>query len=51
MAKTVDKNKDRDEEIWYMHTELLMTLTAIGKKMGLSRERVRQIIEKKKRSV
>jgi DNA-directed RNA polymerase sigma subunit (sigma70/sigma32) len=44
-------NKERDEEIWRMHTELLMTLTAIGKKMGLSRERVRQIIEKKKESV
>jgi DNA-directed RNA polymerase sigma subunit (sigma70/sigma32) len=44
-------NKERDEEIWRMHTKLLMTLTAIGKKMGLSRERVRQIIEKKKESV
>ena len=51
MAKTVNKNKNRDDEIWYMYTELLMTLTAIGKKMDLSRERVRQIIEKRKRSV
>lgn len=44
-------NKERDEEIWRMHTELLMTLSAIGKKLGLSRERVRQIVEKKKREL
>jgi|DEB0MinimDraft_10_1074344.scaffolds.fasta_scaffold22275_4 transcriptional antiterminator len=39
-------NRERDFQIYEMRTKYYMTLTAIGKRMGLSRERVRQIIKK-----
>ena len=38
-------NKERDLQIYEMRTRYYMTMTAIAKRMGLSRERVRQIIE------
>jgi len=38
-------NKERDFQIYEMRTRYYMTMTAIAKRMGLSRERVRQIIE------
>tara|TARA_R100001460_G_scaffold1354_7_gene5223 strand:- start:695 stop:919 length:225 start_codon:yes stop_codon:yes gene_type:complete len=40
------KIKKRDYQIWEMRTKYYMTFVAIGKRMGLSRERVRQIVEK-----
>lgn len=38
-------NKERDFQIYEMRTRYYMTMTAIAKRVGLSRERVRQIIE------
>lgn len=38
-------NRERDFNIYVMRTHYYMTMTAIAKRMGLSRERVRQIIE------
>jgi DNA-directed RNA polymerase sigma subunit (sigma70/sigma32) len=37
--------KDRNFQIYEMRKKYYMTLTAIGKRMGLSRERVRQIVQ------
>lgn len=39
-------SKQRDYQIYEMRTKYYMTMTAIGKRMGLSRERVRQIVKK-----
>jgi|TARA_R110002110_G_scaffold1339_4_gene5597 DNA-directed RNA polymerase sigma subunit (sigma70/sigma32) len=39
---------ERDEEILRLWKEELMTLSAIGKKYGLTRERVRQIVAKQR---
>ena len=36
----------RNQEIFHMYKVQLMTLSAIGKRMGLSRERIRQIVRK-----
>lgn len=38
------KNLDRDRKIYDMRVNQLMTLTAISKRFGLTRERVRQIV-------
>jgi DNA-directed RNA polymerase specialized sigma subunit len=38
--------KQRDYQIYEMRTKYYMTMTAIGKRVGLSRERVRQIVKK-----
>lgn len=40
------ETKQRDYQIYEMRTKYYMTMTAIGKRMGLSRERVRQIVKK-----
>ena len=37
-------NKERDFEIYTMRVHYYMTLNAIATRMGLSRERVRQIV-------
>lgn len=37
-------NMERDFQIYVMRTHYYMTLTAIAKRMNLSRERVRQIV-------
>ena len=39
-------SRERDYQIYEMRTKYYMTMTAIGKRVGLSRERVRQIVEK-----
>jgi DNA-directed RNA polymerase sigma subunit (sigma70/sigma32) len=39
-------SKQRDYQIYEMRTKYYMTMTAIGKRVGLSRERVRQIVKK-----
>jgi len=39
---------NRDEEIVHLWKNELMTLSAIGKRFGLTRERVRQIVSKKR---
>lgn len=38
-------NKERDFQIYAMRMHYYMTLTAIAKRVGLSRERVRQIVD------
>jgi DNA-directed RNA polymerase specialized sigma subunit len=40
------ETKQRDYQIYEMRTKYYMTMTAIGKRVGLSRERVRQIVKK-----
>jgi transcriptional antiterminator len=44
-------NKERDFQIYEMRTRYYMTMTAIAKRMGLSRERVRQIIENVEKNI
>jgi|TARA_E500000318_G_scaffold92962_1_gene91869 DNA-directed RNA polymerase sigma subunit (sigma70/sigma32) len=44
-------NSERDAEIYRLYDEMKMTFTAIGKRYGISRERVRQIVEKIKKDV
>jgi DNA-directed RNA polymerase sigma subunit (sigma70/sigma32) len=39
-------SRERDYQIYEMRTKYYMTMTAIGKRVGLSRERVRQIVKK-----
>jgi DNA-directed RNA polymerase sigma subunit (sigma70/sigma32) len=39
---------ERDAEMLRLWKEELMTLSAIGRKYGLSRERVRQIVNKQR---
>ena len=39
-------SQERDYQIYEMRTKYYMTMTAIGKRVGLSRERVRQIVKK-----
>jgi DNA-directed RNA polymerase sigma subunit (sigma70/sigma32) len=39
-------NRERDYQIYVMRMHYYMTLTAIGERMNLSRERVRQIVLK-----
>lgn len=39
---------ERDAEMLRLWKEELMTLSAIGRKYGLSRERVRQIVKKQR---
>lgn len=41
---TKDEQYERDRLIWEMHALQYMTFAAIGRRMGLSRERVRQIV-------
>ena len=40
------ETKQRDYQIYEMRTKYYMTMTAIGKRVGLSREGVRQIVKK-----
>ena len=40
------KYKERNNEIYALRTDKLMTLTAIGKMYGLTRERIRVIVNK-----
>jgi len=40
------KPEERDKRIYEMHTQEHRTLTAIGKHFGLTKERVRQIVNK-----
>jgi DNA-directed RNA polymerase specialized sigma subunit len=39
-------NKERDEKIYELRVEYQMTLAAIGRRFNLTRERVRQIVER-----
>lgn len=39
-------NKERDEKIYELRVDYQMTLAAIGRRFNLSRERVRQIVER-----
>jgi len=39
-------NKERDELIYSLRVDYQMTLAAIGRRFNLSRERVRQIVER-----
>ena len=40
------KYNQRNNEIYSLRTDKLMTLTAIGKMYGLTRERIRVIVKK-----
>jgi DNA-directed RNA polymerase sigma subunit (sigma70/sigma32) len=42
---------ERAETMYQMHVKEYRTLTAIGKKFGLTKERVRQIVNKHKRGI
>jgi DNA-directed RNA polymerase sigma subunit (sigma70/sigma32) len=41
----MSNNEERDLKIYDMRVNRYMTLTAIAKRLGLSRERVRQIVQ------
>tara|TARA_R110000796_G_scaffold96823_1_gene203472 strand:+ start:2916 stop:3059 length:144 start_codon:yes stop_codon:yes gene_type:complete len=43
--------KERNAEIYRLRTEEHMTLAAIGRRYGVTRERIRQIVKKIKNDV